>query len=73
MSFDIRCTTEEASRIGGQMEITTIKLVCDTFTELKRDYIKTADFRWGNMEALSDIYLLGYISGVRAEREKRRK
>ena len=70
----INCTREEAIKIGGQMSISQVKELHDFFAKFNNEHlIKTDDNYASLLFAVSDIFAMGYVSGVRAERNKKAK
>lgn len=68
---------QEARRISKEV-ITVIDMVAcqnsynESYNLAKKEYINSSVLFLSQI-ALTDIYVAGYIAGVRAEREKRRK
>lgn len=70
----INCTREEAIKIGGQMCISQVKELNDFFAKFNNEHlIETNDNYASLLFAVSDIFTMGYVSGVRAERNKKAK
>lgn len=72
-NFKIDCEYEEASNISKQMTA-DIMLDIKAFAEssYKNSVEADRDELWAEFIALSNVYMLGYISGVRAERKKKK-
>lgn len=72
-NFDLNATIEEVMAMGSFITIdimTAIREYYYTSYFKKRD---TRDQSWSFITALTDIYIAGYVSGVRAERARKQR
>lgn len=69
---DINCTTEEAVKISGQMELAQLIALNGLFNEFYNKHMaENGDASFSHLSAISDIFTLGYVSGIRTERNKK--
>lgn len=70
----INCTREEAIKIGGHICVSQVKELNDAFAKFNNEHlIETNDYCTSLLFAVSDIFTMGYVSGVRTERSKKAK
>ena len=70
----INCTSEEAIKIGGQMCVSQVMVLNNLFAKFNNEHLtETKDYYTSLLFAVSDIFAMGYVSGVRAERNKKAK
>lgn len=70
----INCSNEEAVKISGQMELTQMLVLKDLFREFYNKHLaENCDASFAQWSAISDIFTLGYVSGIRTERNKKNK
>ncbi len=68
----IRITPQEAVNLRNQTTTDELNISHDIY-ELFMENASTGDNQWDMMRAMATVYMAGYVSGVRAEREKRRR
>ena len=70
----INCTSEEAIKIGGQMCVSQVMVLNNLFAKFNNEHLtETKDYYASLLFAVSDIFAMEYVSGVRAERNKKAK
>ena len=70
----INCTSEEAIKIGGQMCVSQVNELNNLFAKFNNEHLtETKDYYASLLFAVSDIFAMEYVSGVRAERNKKAK
>lgn len=70
-----RCTLEQAQQITKTATLDLLLYVAETYSQSYRDRLSQygeGEQAWSMASALQDIFTMGYVSGVRAEREKKR-
>lgn len=69
-NFKSRCTKDEAKKLVGQ---TPLEVMYDIYDLYNETYEKTAgDPIWKKHSANAVVYMLGFISGCRAIKERKR-
>ena len=70
----INFTSEEAIKIGGQMCVSQVMVLNNLFAKFNNEHLtETKDYYASLLFAVSDIFAMEYVSGVRAERNKKAK
>lgn len=74
-NFRPRYSIEEIEHIAGQatIEIGIIARECYTEAYKNQSLIHKSDITWNQHCALASVYMLGFLSGARAVRERKRK
>jgi Trk K+ transport system NAD-binding subunit len=68
----INCTDEEAMKIGESMGIDSIICLKEAAKTLYNKHLaEDGETKFAEYCAISDIFVMGYVSGVRAERAKK--
>lgn len=72
-NFKVRCDNEETIRIQGQVPISVMKQAYECYMEAYKDHMKTSnEVLWLQHCALTSVYMLGFLSGSRAIRERQK-
>ena len=73
-NFDVHCTVDEAYELMGHSYIHIFPIVKECFYNAfhNESRNKNSDYKWCDYSALASVFIMGYTSGVRAEREKKR-
>ena len=70
-NFKVRCDNEEAIRIQDQVTISVMQQVHKCYCEAYKGHMKTSnEILWLQHCALTSVYMLGFLSGSRAIRER---
>lgn len=72
-NFEVKCGVDEVAEIGGNINLSTMMFIVQSFYELQTKHFDSKDYKWSHFCAASDLFIMGYISGVRAEREKKNR
>ena len=72
MNFDIKCSIEEAVNIAEHITVNIPMAAAACYSGVFNKTKPENDKRWKHYRALSTVYMLGYISGCRAVREKQK-
>ena len=70
MNFDIKCSIEEAVNITEHITVNIHMAAAACYSGVFNKTKPENNKRWKHYRALSTVYMLGYISGCRAVREK---
>ena len=72
LNFEVICTPKEADKLKGECYIDIYPLIKDCYCNaLQNELQKGSDRYAAELKALSSVFVMGYVSGVRAEREKK--
>ncbi len=69
-NFEIRCNIEEAVRISDHLTFDVGMLAVDCYTDAF--YKAKGEILWKQRKGLDAVYMLGFISGARAIRERQK-
>lgn len=72
INFRPQSTPLEAIRISGHASILQLETIKATYTEQFNKY-GLSDPAWSSLMGLNAVYILGFVSGARYAREKKRK
>lgn len=75
-NFEVNTTIEEVMAVDGHITVDIVIMALDYYKAYfkEREHDKCLnDYYSRFITALTDIYITGYISGVRAERKKRQR
>lgn len=67
----IRITPQEAFTLRGQTTTDELNISHDIY-EMFMENVSSGDDQFDMMSAMATIYMAGYVSGIRTEREKHR-
>ena len=72
--IEVRCTAEQADiTSGSQLTVDTVLKLLIYFNESKEQMLSQCqDYTWAESRTLGNIFTMGYISGVRAERSRKK-
>lgn len=70
-NFHTRCTSQEAFNISGHLTIDINNELIECYVNAFKS-IKSNDVNWKMHCALDTVYMLGFISGARAIRERQK-
>lgn len=71
-NFKARCDNGEAIELASQSTIGTIIDAQNCYTKAMEAKKSEKDRQWAHLTSLSSVYVLGFISGARAVRERSR-